>query len=94
MAAMIQKRHEFDITIDINLVTIFFQHLLAIKLAMDKNFPVAPTTEDLYVSPCNLFIYLFIHSFIHRFIHFSFNGLISQIAAPIDTGFSPLDRYC
>ena len=40
MAAMIQIGHKFDITIDINLVTIFFQHLLVIKLAMDKNFPV------------------------------------------------------
>jgi len=40
MAAMIQKGHKFDITIDINLVTIFFQHLLVIKLAMDKNFSV------------------------------------------------------
>jgi len=37
---MIQIGHKFDITIDINLVTIFFQHLLVIKLAMDKNFPV------------------------------------------------------
>ena len=41
MAAMIQKGHKFDITIDINLVTIFFQHLLVIKLAMDNNYTYA-----------------------------------------------------